>query len=188
VTFSQTCSYTWQHQFVVPAAVIKNKESYRMKRPTSFAVVAAFLACTSLPLIAQDAPAAPPQARHPMPAPTNLQVLPKDISPGDLMKLMGGYSRALGVHCNFCHEVNEQTHQPNFAADTKPDKAIARTMIAMVQEINSKYMTQINDPDAKPEDKTVTCGTCHRGNQMPAQFVPKPEEHAGGGMPMQKPQ
>jgi hypothetical protein len=121
-----------------------------------------------------------------MPAPTNLQVLPKDISSGDLMKLMGEYSRALGVHCNFCHEVNEQTHQPNFAADTKEDKKIARTMIAMVQDINSKYMTQINDPDAKPEDKTVTCGTCHRGNTMPAQFVPKQEGH--GGMPMQKPQ
>jgi hypothetical protein len=47
-------------------------------------------------------------------------------------------------------------------------------------------MTQIKDPDAKPEDKTVACGTCHRGNQMPAQFVPKPEEHPAG-MPMQKP-
>ena len=49
----------------------------------------------------------------------------------------------------------------------------------------------INDPDAKPADKTVTCGTCHRGNKMPAIFVPKPEAHehpGGGGMPMQKPQ
>jgi len=165
-----------------------------MRQPTFLAVAAAFLVCTSFPLFAQDANTPPetkapaPQAHMPMPKPTNLQVLPKDIAPPDLMKLMGGYSRALGVHCNFCHEVNEQTHQPNFAADTKEDKGIARTMIAMTQEINSKFMTQINDAAAKPEDKTVTCGTCHRGNQMPAQFVPKPEEHPAGGMPMPKPQ
>lgn len=158
-----------------------------MKQALSFAAIAAFLACASLPLVAQDTPPAP-QQRPPMhmPAPTNLQVLPKDISTGDLIKLMREYSQALGVHCNFCHEVNEQTHQPNFAADTKPDKKIARTMIAMVQDINSKYLAQINDPDATPEMKTVTCGTCHRGNTMPAPFVSKQEEHQGGDA--QKPQ
>ncbi|HLH33113.1 MAG TPA: c-type cytochrome [Alloacidobacterium sp.] len=164
-----------------------------MRRANSFAAVITFFAVISAPLIAQDTPpdtnAPKPQARPPMhmPPPTNLQVLPKDISSGDLMKLMGEYSRALGVHCNFCHEVNEQTHQPNFASDAKEDKKIARTMIAMVQDINSRYMTQINDPDAKPEDKTVTCGTCHRGNTMPTQFVPKQAEHSNN-MPMQKPQ
>ena len=165
-----------------------------MRQPTFLAVAAAFLVYASFPLFAQDANTPPetkapaPQAHMPMPKPTNLQVLPKDIAPPDLMKLMGGYSRALGVHCNFCHEVNEQTHQPNFAADTKEDKTIARTMIAMTQEINSKFMTQINDPDAKPEDKTVTCGTCHRGNKMPTQFVPPGADHPAGGMPMSKPQ
>lgn len=156
-----------------------------MRRAISFATIVTFLACVGHFAIAQDAQPASPQ-HHAMPAPTNLQVLPKDTSPQDLMKMMVGFSQALGVHCNFCHEVNEQTHQPNFAADTKPDKKIARTMIAMVQDINSKYMTQIDDPDAKAEDKTVTCGTCHRGNQMPAHFVPKQEEHSGG-MPMPKP-
>jgi hypothetical protein len=152
-----------------------------MRRAISFAAVA-FLVCTSLPSIAQETPPAP-QKRAPMPAPTNLQVLPKDISQQDLMKTMFGFSAALGVQCDFCHEVNEQTHQPNFAADSKPEKTSARTMIAMTQEINSKFMTQINDPDAKPADKTVTCGTCHRGNSMPAPFVPKPPER-----PMPKPQ
>jgi hypothetical protein len=92
------------------------------------------------------------------------------------------------VHCNFCHEVNPQTHQPNFAADTKPDKGIARTMIAMTQTINQKYVSTINDPDATPEMKTVTCGTCHRGETMPAPFKPKPEAHPTAGAPAQKPQ
>lgn len=132
----------------------------------------------------------PPHPRRPLPKPTNLQVLPKDINPEELQHLMGSYARALGVHCNFCHEVNMQTHQANFAADTKDDKKIARTMIAMTQEINSKYLSQINDPDATPAMKTVTCGTCHRGNTMPALFTPKPEEpksNPEGSMPMAKP-
>jgi|HubBroStandDraft_2_1064218.scaffolds.fasta_scaffold282913_2 hypothetical protein len=156
-----------------------------MKRSALFLAITACLTCASLPLMGQAA--APPAGQHPpMPKPTNLQVLPKDISTDDLIKLMRGYSQALGVHCNFCHEVNEQTHKPNFAADTKEDKGFARTMIAMTQEINTKFMTQINDPDAMPADKTVTCGTCHRGNKMPAPFTPKPEDH-GGAMMMQKP-
>ncbi|WP_158749280.1 c-type cytochrome [Acidobacterium sp. S8] len=167
-----------------------------MKQAKFLAIVAASLFYASFPLAGQDAPqgtAAPAgeQQHHmPLPKPTNLKVLPKDISPDDLIKTMRGYSQALGVHCNFCHEVDEKTHKANFAADTKEDKKFARTMIAMTREINTKFMTQINDPDAKPADKTVTCGTCHRGSQMPAQFVPKPEEHgpAPGAMPMQKPQ
>ena len=159
-----------------------------MKRAATFAMVAAIAVCASLPLTGQT-PAAPPMHHHmPLPKPTNLQVLPKDISPEDLMKTMHGYAGALSVHCNFCHEVNEKTHKADFAADTKPDKAIARTMIAMTQEINAKYLSQVKDPDATPADKTVTCGTCHRGHEMPAQFVPKPEAHAHpmGGAPKPK--
>lgn len=164
-----------------------------MKRTPFLVMVGVFLSCGCLSLQAQDPPppAQAPAQHMQLPKPTNLKVLPKDISSDDLMKTMHGYSQALGVHCNFCHEVDAKTHKPNFAADTKEDKGIARTMIAMTQEINAKFMTQIHDPDAKPADKTVTCGTCHRGNQMPAQFVPKPEEHGhpgGGSMPMQKPQ
>jgi len=166
-----------------------------MKRSALFIAFTACLACASLPLAGQDATppetkAPAPQTRAPMPKPTNLQILPKDISTDDLMKLMRGYSQALGVHCNFCHEVDQQTHRPNFAADTKPEKGSARTMIAMTQEINAKFMSQIHDPDATPADKSVTCATCHRGNSMPAQFVPKPDEHEhpAGSMPMQKPQ
>ena len=141
-------------------------------------LAALLLMCGSLSLNSQQG--APPAAAHqhqPLPKPTNLQVLPKDISPDDLEKLMHSYSDALGVHCSFCHEVDEKTHKRDFAADTKPDKAMARTMIAMTQEINTKFMTQINDPDAKPADKTVTCGTCHRGSEMPTQFTPKPGAH-----------
>ncbi|HEX4067263.1 MAG TPA: c-type cytochrome [Acidobacteriaceae bacterium] len=160
------------------------------------------LALAAQPLIGQDA--APQQQpdqsgaagetharpHRPMPKPTNLQVLPKDIAPEDLIKIMRGFTGALGVECKFCHTMNPETHKLDFASDTNPDKTIARTMIAMTLTINQDYMTKVNDPDATPEDKHVGCGTCHRGHSMPEHFVPPPEAHHGppqGGMPMGTP-
>ncbi len=148
-----------------------------MKRYALSAIVILFLASSGSVLIAQAPPDAqkPAQEHRVMPRPTNLQVLPKDISTEDLIKLMRGYSADLGVHCTFCHAVNEQTHHPDFASDAKPEKASARTMIVMTREINDKYLPQIHDPQATPEMKTVTCGTCHRGMSMPPPFTPAPE-------------
>jgi hypothetical protein len=37
------------------------------------------------------------------PAPRNLQVLPKDTSPQDVLALMQQITRALGVQCTYCH-------------------------------------------------------------------------------------
>lgn len=127
----------------------------------------------ALPLAAQSTPPASSNqsARHEMPRPTNLQVLRKDISTPELIATMRGYTRALGVECGFCHAGDPQTHSMNFASDDKPDKTIARTMIRMTAEINAKYLSTVHDPDATPADKTVTCGTCHRGKEMPAPFV-----------------
>lgn len=136
-----------------------------------------------VPASVQDAGPAPQESaaharqRRTLPKPTNLKVLPKDISPEDLIKAMRGYSAALGVECNFCHAANPQTHKLDFASDEKDDKGMARTMIAMTRTINQQYMSQINDPDAMPSDKHVVCGTCHRGHSMPEHFMPKPEQH-----------
>lgn len=129
----------------------------------------------ALPLAAQDTqPARTAHAgqRQGMPRPTNLQVLPKNISGPELMAEMREYSKALGVECGFCHAQNPTTHHFDYALDTKPDKQIARTMIRMTKEVNSRYLSTIHDPDATPAQKTVTCGTCHRGNTMPAPFSP----------------
>jgi hypothetical protein len=161
----------------------------------SAALLVGALPFVSTALTSQDAPPAQPQTQphpqRPMPKPTNLQVLPKDIASADLLAMMRGYTKALGVECGFCHAEDTTTHRLNFAADTKPDKTIARTMIAMTQEINTKYMSQVQDPDAKPADKTVTCATCHRGNSMPMVFVAPPgNEHHGTapGAPEKKPE
>lgn len=155
-----------------------------MRSRTAPLLVAAAGLIAVLPLVAQNAPTALPphaggQAHHPMklPKPTNLQVLPKDISGEQLMATMRGFTKALGVECGFCHAEDPTTHKLNFALDTKDDKGTARTMIRMTQEINAKYLATIQDPDATPADKTVTCGTCHRGKSMPAPFVAPPEQH-----------
>jgi hypothetical protein len=129
--------------------------------------------------------------RRPQPKPVNLKVLPKDLTREEVVKIMRGYAGALGVECSFCHAVNAQTHKLDFPSDAKDDKTIARTMIAMTRTINEQYMTQVHDPDAMPEDKHVTCGTCHRGHSMPEHFVPPPEQHhhpPGGAAPDQEPQ
>jgi hypothetical protein len=146
---------------------------------------AAFVA--ALQLTAQTATPAPSgqtSAQHrAMPRPKNLQVLPKDISVPDLMAMMRGYTKALGVECEFCHAEDPQTHHLDYASDAKPDKTIARTMIRMTQEINTKYLATVNDPDATPAQKTVTCGTCHRGHSMPMPFNAAPGQMEHHSMP-----
>lgn len=139
------------------------------------------VALAAPPLFSQDAPPAQTQPgirRHrPLPKPVNLKVLPKDIAPEELVKIMRSYAGALGVECSFCHAANPKTHKLDFPSDAKDDKGIARTMIAMTRTINDEYMSQVHDPDAMPADRHVTCGTCHRGHSMPEHFVPPPETH-----------
>jgi hypothetical protein len=117
-----------------------------------------------------------------LPKPVNLKLLPKDISPDDLMKIMHGFTQQLGVQCTFCHVQDAGAKHPNFASDQKPEKNTARTMISMTREINAKYLSQIHDPDATEAQKVVTCGTCHQGHSMPVPF--KAPEHHG---PTEKP-
>ena len=174
-----------------------------MPRNFAAALAAAALFFATAPVAltaaAQDGTPAPqqsptqPHPRRPMPKPTNLQVLPKNIAVPDLLALMRSYTGALGVECEFCHASDPTTHKPNYASDANPDKAIARTMIAMTNEINAKYLSQVKDPDATPAEKTVTCGTCHRGNSMPAPFAPgamagQHHDHAPEPAADQKPQ
>jgi hypothetical protein len=154
------------------------------------AVLGAAVAAAAPSMFSQQTPApsatgAAPVHEHHWPKPTNLKVLPKDTPPEQLHKIMDSIAGALGVHCTFCHVRNEQTHHMDFASDAKPDKNMARIMMRMTGTINEQYMTQIHDPDATPEDKHVTCGTCHRGHSMPEHFVPPPEPHRPrmGNMP-----
>ena len=159
-----------------------------LKKLILLSAIAATVSAVPLPRVhAQDAPAAAPPAAAPpagtppvrrqMPKPANLQVLPKDYTGADVMKVMHTFEAQLGVECGFCHASDAATHRLNFASDEKPQKSTARVMLRMTADINAKYLTQITDPDhADHPAPPVTCGTCHRGHSMPEMFVPAPEE------------
>ena len=113
--------------------------------------------------------------------PSNLQVLPKDISTQDLLKTMREFTVDLGVRCNFCHAEDPQTHRINFALDTKPEKNTARTMLRMTAAINSQFLATLPGGEAK-----ATCYTCHRGSSMPDMQPPpgaQREERGPGPRP-----
>lgn len=84
----------------------------------------------------------------------NLKVLHGIHSRAQLLDVMRGFTEALGVQCTFCHNIND------FASDEKPTKQMARMMIKMVANIDTRYIDQ-------PNWEKVTCYTCHRGNSIP---------------------
>lgn len=125
-------------------------------------------------------PQGPPLGGRPpreMPKPTNLKVLPKDLTGKQVRDIMEKWEGELGVKCSTCHAEDPNRKMPNghpalnFADDSKKEKKTARLMYKMVQDINNNYVMDL--PDAK---NPVTCGTCHRGHQSPEPYVPAPEE------------
>ena len=72
---------------------------------------------------------------------TNLQVLPSDVSRGQLMSVMRGFTGALGVRCSTCHigEEGQPLSTYDFASDDKAAKLKAREMMRMVRTINDTY-------------------------------------------------
>lgn len=97
----------------------------------------------------------------------NLKVLPEDISGPELRAVMIGFVQALDVRCEHCHDDSNgnRLSEMDFASDAKETKEIARTMMKMVQRINSEDLAEIGRP---AETRIgVTCITCHRGNALP---------------------
>ena len=96
----------------------------------------------------------------------NLKVLPKDVSPQELRATMGQFTRALGVRCGACHAPRKDGAQGlDFSLDDKPEKKTARVMMQMMQEINDKYVSTLEDHSNPPIQ--VQCITCHRGISHP---------------------
>jgi tetratricopeptide (TPR) repeat protein len=98
---------------------------------------------------------------------TNLQVLPSDVSRGQLMSVMRGFTGALGVRCSTCHigEEGQPLSTYDFASDDKAAKLKAREMMRMVRTINDTYLAEL--PDRRDPGVRVTCLTCHRGVSRP---------------------
>ena len=131
-----------------------------------------------------SAPGGRPMRNYP--PPTNLQVLPKDLTGRQVRDIMETWAGSLGVKCEFCHTADPKNVGPNgrprtnFPDDSKPDKQIARIMYTMTQHMNKDYISQAMDLDKVGMGSPVTCGTCHRGHEMPEEFVIPREEHRGG--------
>jgi photosynthetic reaction center cytochrome c subunit len=83
----------------------------------------------------------------------NVQVLPHTTT-SEIKAFMKSMARELGVKCRFCHNPN------NLASDEKSNKLIAREMLQMVQYINGNVMEKL-------ELRSISCWTCHRGQEHP---------------------
>ncbi|MGO9339571.1 MAG: c-type cytochrome [Terracidiphilus sp.] len=109
------------------------------------------------------------------PVPTNLRVLPKNLSGQQVHDIMEQWAHSLGVRCDSCHSEDIDAVNPdgrprlNFADDSKPMKAVARIMYTMTDKINAEYVAKV-DGSGLP----VTCGTCHRGEISPEPFTMQP--------------
>jgi cytochrome c553 len=138
--------------------------------PSAAALLAAVLLAAAT--VAQVPQAATPLPRRVHPAPTNLKVLPKDLTGQQVREIMEQWADSLGVRCDNCHAADPNNIGPNgrprlnFADDSKPEKATARLMFTMTEEINRNYIAKIENSGAP-----VTCGTCHRGHFGPEPFV-----------------
>ena len=95
-------------------------------------------------------------------APTNLKVLPKELTRQQLFPIMQAYQKAIGAaNCAYCHVED----MANRASDDNPKKDIARKMIQMTNDLN-KTLDAIGTPGT-PDAPKVTCFTCHRGAAKP---------------------
>jgi hypothetical protein len=66
------------------------------------------------------------------------------------------FNRALGVECVYCHA------DPPPGEAERPTRVVARRMIAMVEEINTRSLAAISG--------RISCWTCHGGQVVPARL------------------
>jgi len=146
-------------------------------KPSSLSLPAAVALLTAavfaITTVAQAPQAAPPQQPPPrnFPAPTNLKVLPKNLTGQQVRDIMEIWEGSLGAHCSTCHTADPKDIGPNgrprlnFADDSKEEKSTARLMYQMTEDINKNYVSKVPSSDVP-----VTCGTCHRGHLGPEPY------------------
>src|SRR6478609_5107709 len=86
----------------------------------------------------------------------NVQIL-RGIPVDEFMDTMGMFSAATGLNCAHCHALNNGTGWEEYAVET-PLKQTARRMLRMVNALNKESFGGA---------RTITCNTCHRGDQKP---------------------
>ena len=132
-------------------------------RPLAILVTACFMLSV---LPATAAAQWPPQRLE------NVQVFPEDIEVRELIGIMAGFTRALGVRCTYCHvgEEGQPISTYDFPSDEKITKRKARIMLGMVQSINGEHLAKL--PVDSADRLTVQCATCHRGQPRPVTLAP----------------
>lgn len=120
----------------------------------------------------------------------NLLILPRDIPRDELIAIMRGFTRSLGVKCNHCHVVTATTpkEELDFPSDAKEEKRVARVMLQMTQQINGEWLDRVERAEGHEEEAAeapeaeqgprVSCWTCHRGKAEPEMPPPPPPENA----------
>ena len=97
----------------------------------------------------------------------NLKVLPKNLSHDEVHEIMKGWSKALGVKCNFCHAASAtDPKKMDWTSDAKPEKEMARQMYTMTEKINKKYFHAKKGENGMIA-MAVNCNTCHHGEAHP---------------------
>ena len=89
---------------------------------------------------------------------------------GDAMMNMQDIAQGLGVKCEYCHAGQRMGAATTPVPGTAPTHFdIARAMIAMTRDLNTKIVAATGKP--ANETTRVTCITCHRGVAIPGQLA-----------------
>jgi hypothetical protein len=90
---------------------------------------------------------------------------------GDQIPNMQVVAQGLGVKCEYCHAGQRAAQPPaqqNLEGQPRSKFEIARAMIAMTRDLNTKILAATGKPPS--ETTQVTCVTCHRGVTIPGQL------------------
>jgi photosynthetic reaction center cytochrome c subunit len=118
-----------------------------------------------------DTPPASPEGPRAATVFKNLQVV-GDTSVGEFTRLMVSMTAWVSPDqgCTYCHKAGE-----DMSSDSLYTKVVARRMLQMTRHINADWKTHVAETG-------VTCYTCHRGQNVPANlwFAPPTDTHAAG--------
>lgn len=147
----------------------------RKRRESIVLALTAIVACAAAQAPSKgDGPPKKP-AQHAYPAPTNLRVLPKDMTGQQVNDVMEQWGVELGVRCSACHGedldnvVASNPRRSRFADDSQPMKEIARLMYTMTKQINRDFIAKVEGSGLP-----VTCETCHLGHVSPEPAIAMP--------------
>jgi len=91
-----------------------------------------------------------------------LDILKNDSAATFLEIMNFGYSRALGVKCNYCHD------ETDFSKDDKRPKRAAREMALMHTSVNQQ-LRKMENLEPRPQGHNINCMVCHRGAAKPTE-------------------